>query len=154
MAFWFTAPNAAIVLLQPLIRQASMTSSWAEDAGPGRVRGRVHGVAAGPGSGRSGAWITAAARRRAINRLRRNRSVADRGERLAELDGLDTQAEEPSMEDEGAIVDDRLRLIFTCCHPRWRSLRRVAPTLRALGGLSTGEIARAFLVPNRPWASR
>ena len=75
-----------------------------------------------------GAWITTAARRRAIDRLRRNRSVADRAERLAELTRLETQHEDPSMDDESTIVDDRLRLVFTCCHPgagrcprAWRS---------------------------------
>jgi RNA polymerase sigma-70 factor (ECF subfamily) len=93
-----------------------------------------------------GAWITAAARRRAIDRLRRNRSVADRAERLAELTRLDAQHEEPSMDDESTIVDDRLRLVFTCCHPALEMPARVALTLRALGGLTTGEIARAFLV--------
>ncbi len=89
-----------------------------------------------------GAWITTAARRRAIDRLRRERSVTGRAERLAELMRLD--GEEPS--DESAIVDDRLRLIFTCCHPALEMPARVALTLRALGGLTTGEIARAFLV--------
>jgi RNA polymerase sigma-70 factor (ECF subfamily) len=88
----------------------------------------------------AGAWITTAARRRAIDRLRRDRSVADRAERLAELVRLE---EEP---EESAIVDDRLRLIFTCCHPALELPARVALTLRALGGLTTGEIARAFLV--------
>ena len=94
----------------------------------------------------AGAWITTAARRRAIDRLRRNRSVADRAERLAELTRLDTHLEEPSMDDESSIVDDRLRLIFTCCHPALDMPARVALTLRALGGMTTGEIARAFLV--------
>ena len=103
---------------------------------------RRDGVPAKPG-----AWITSAARRRAIDRLRRNRSVADRAERLAELARLElAEHEEPSMDDESAIVDDRLRLIFTCCHPALDLPARVALTLRALGGLTTGEIARAFLV--------
>ena len=99
------------------------------------------GVPANPG-----AWITTAARRRAIDRLRRNRSVVGRAERLAELIRLDAPHEETSMDDESTIVDDRLRLIFTCCHPALDMAARVALTLRALGGLTTGEIARAFLV--------
>ena len=92
-----------------------------------------------------GAWLMVAARRRAIDRLRRDRSLADRADRLAELVRLDAQ-EQPSMSEESAIVDDRLRLIFTCCHPALDMAARVALTLRALGGLTTGEIARAFLV--------
>jgi RNA polymerase sigma-70 factor, ECF subfamily len=98
------------------------------------------GVPASPG-----AWLTTAARRRAIDRLHRDRSVTDRAERLAELIRLDRQEHEVETE-ESAIEDDRLRLIFTCCHPALDMNARVALTLRALGGLSTGEIARAFLV--------
>jgi RNA polymerase sigma-70 factor, ECF subfamily len=92
-----------------------------------------------------GAWLTVAARRRAIDRMRRSRSVADRADRLAELMRLDRQ-EHPGEDEDSAIVDDRLRLIFTCCHPALDLPARVALTLRALGGLTTGEIARAFLV--------
>ncbi|MCW2861527.1 MAG: polymerase subunit sigma-24 [Actinoallomurus sp.] len=92
-----------------------------------------------------GAWITVTARRRAIDRLRRDRSVADRAERLAALLRLDEQ-EHPPMREASAIADDRLRLIFTCCHPALDLAARVALTLRTLGGLTTGEIARAFLV--------
>jgi RNA polymerase sigma-70 factor, ECF subfamily len=92
-----------------------------------------------------GAWITVTARRRAIDLLRRERAVVGRAERLAALLRLDQQ-EHPSASDAGAIVDDRLRLIFTCCHPALDMPARVALTLRTLGGLTTGEIARAFLV--------
>jgi RNA polymerase sigma-70 factor (ECF subfamily) len=92
-----------------------------------------------------GAWITVTARRRAIDRLRRDRSVSDRAERLAELVRLDQQ-EHPSVSEESAVVDDRLRLIFTSCHPALDLQARVALTLRTLGGLTTGEIGRAFLV--------
>jgi RNA polymerase sigma-70 factor, ECF subfamily len=95
---------------------------------------------------RPGAWITVAARRRAIDRLRRDRAVADRAARLAELVRLDSQREdEPAVNDQSAIADDRLRLIFTCCHPALDLAAREALTLRALGGLTTREIARAFL---------
>ena len=101
---------------------------------------RRDGVPAQPG-----AWLTVAARRRAIDRMRRSRSVADRADRLAELMRLDRQAH-PDEDEDSAIVDDRLRLIFTCCHPALDMAARVGLTLRAVGGLTTGEIARAFLV--------
>ena len=133
------------IVLATLIRQAGdfqLAEDAAQDAFEAAVAAwRRDGVPANPG-----AWITTAARRRAIDRLRRNRSVADRAERLAELTRLDAQHEEPSMDDESTIVDDRLRLIFTCCHPALAMPARVALTLRTLGGLTTGEIARAFLV--------
>ena len=110
---------------------ASAVSAWRRD-----------GVPASPG-----AWITVAARRSAIDRLRRNRSVMDRAERLAELVRLDAQEEEdPLPTEQSTLADDRLRLIFTCCHPALDMPSRVALTLRAVGGLTTGEIAHAFLV--------
>ena len=101
-----------------------------------------------------GAWITTAARRKAIDRLRRDRSLADRTDRLAELARLDAQ-EHPSVnEEETTIEDDRLRLIFTCCHPALDLAARVALTLRMLGGLTTEEIARAFLVADKTMGQR
>jgi RNA polymerase sigma-70 factor, ECF subfamily len=133
------------IVLATLIRQVGnfqLAEDAVQDAFEAAVTAwRRDGVPANPG-----AWITTAARRRAIDRLRRNRSVADRAERLAELTRLDAQDEEPSMDDESMIVDDRLRLVFTCCHPALEMPARVALTLRALGGMTTGEIARAFLV--------
>ena len=133
------------IVLATLIRQAGdfqLAEDAVQDAFEAAVTvWRRDGVPANPG-----AWITTAARRRAIDRLRRTQSVADRAERLAELTRLDVQHEEPSMDDESTIVDDRLRLIFTCCHPALEMPARVALTLRALGGMTTGEIARAFLV--------
>jgi len=91
------------------------------------------------------AWINVTARRRAIDRLRRNRSVADRAGRLAELIRLDEQ-EHPTTDEASMIADDRLRLIFTCCHPALDPSAQVALTLRTLGGLTTAEIAHAFLL--------
>jgi len=133
------------LVLATLIRQAGdfqLAEDAVQDAFEAAViQWRRDGIPANPG-----AWITAIARRRAIDRLRRNRSIADRAERLAELARLDTQDEEPSMDEQSTIVDDRLRLIFTCCHPALDMSARVALTPRALGGLTTGEIGRAFLV--------
>ncbi len=106
------------------------------------------GVPANPG-----AWITVTARRRAIDRLRRDRSIADRTDRLAQLARLDAQ-EHPSVTDDSTVEDDRLRLIFTCCHPALALPARVALTLRMLGGLNTGEIARAFLVTETTMGQR
>jgi RNA polymerase sigma-70 factor, ECF subfamily len=100
------------------------------------------------------AWITTAARRRAIDRLRRTRSLADRTDRLAELARLDAQEHPGDGELESGISDDRLRLIFTCCHPALGLPARTALTLRMLGGLSTGEIARAFLVSETTMGQR
>jgi RNA polymerase sigma-70 factor, ECF subfamily len=134
------------IVLATLIRQAGdfqLAEDAVQDAFEAAVTAwRRDGVPANPG-----AWITTAARRRAIDRLRRDRSVEDRAERLAELTRLEAQDEdELPMDDESAIFDDRLRLIFTCCHPALEMPARVALTLRTLGGLTTGEIARAFLV--------
>jgi RNA polymerase sigma-70 factor (ECF subfamily) len=111
----------------------------------------VSGVPANPG-----AWITTTARNRAIDRLRRQRTLAEKTEMLrreAELEpGGSTELR--GVDDEMPLVDDRLRLIFTCCHPALAMDARVALTLRTLGGLSTPEIARAFLVPEPTLAQR
>jgi RNA polymerase sigma-70 factor (ECF subfamily) len=93
-------------------------------------------------------WIITTARNRAIDRLRREASRADRHAQAALLHASD----EP--DEELAVRDDRLRLIFTCCHPALGTAAQVALTLRLLGGLTTTEIARAFLVPEPTMAQR
>ncbi|HJS70000.1 MAG TPA: RNA polymerase sigma factor [Gaiellaceae bacterium] len=88
-----------------------------------------------------GAWITTTARNKAIDRIRRARRLEDK---VRELEALVPLGEEDEIDD-SSIPDDRLRLIFTCCHPALAPEARVALTLRTLGGLQTPEIARAFL---------
>ena len=115
----------------------------------------VRGVPDNPG-----AWITTTARNRAIDRLRRRRRLREKTEELARdaaieadlasIEPADLAGSDPDM----PITDDRLRLIFTCCHPALPMDGRVALTLRTLGGLTTPEIARAFLVPETTLAQR
>ncbi|MEV4389535.1 sigma-70 family RNA polymerase sigma factor, partial [Micromonospora sp. NPDC049580] len=93
-------------------------------------------------------WIITTARHQAIDRLRREATRADRHAQAALLYAADPPDEE------GPVRDDRLRLIFTCCHPALAPATRVALTLRLLGGLRTAEIARAFLVPEATMAQR
>jgi RNA polymerase sigma-70 factor, ECF subfamily len=96
-----------------------------------------------------GAWVIAAARNRAIDRIRREQTFARKAELLARLDSL------PADEDDvSPIPDDRLALVFTCCHPALAAEVRVALTLREVAGLTTAEIAHAFLVAEPAMAQR
>jgi RNA polymerase sigma-70 factor (ECF subfamily) len=112
----------------------------------------VRGVPDNPG-----AWITTTARNRAIDRLRRRQRLREKTrtlERDAEIEAGLAAIGPDQAEDAMPIADDRLRLIFTCCHPALPMDGRVALTLRTLGGLTTPEIARAFLVPEPTLAQR
>jgi RNA polymerase sigma-70 factor (ECF subfamily) len=108
------------------------------------------------------AWLYATARHKAIDRLRRRARFADKQAELAAspmaaaLAGFPTEAAAPpaEVEEEASVPDERLRLIFTCCHPALAPEAQVALTLRTLCGLTTEEIARAFLVPATTMAQR
>jgi RNA polymerase sigma-70 factor (ECF subfamily) len=109
-----------------------------------------HGIPDNPA-----AWITAAAHRKLIDARRRERTRREKLP-LLEYEAALTNTEDPILPETlpSEIPDDRLRLIFTCCHPALNREAQIALTLRTLGGLSTGEIARAFLVPEPTLAQR
>jgi RNA polymerase sigma-70 factor (ECF subfamily) len=98
---------------------------------------------------RPAAWILVTAKRRAIDRLRRE-ATRDARHRVAMEDGVGVGSDRT----DDTVRDERLRLLFTCCHPALSHEAQVALTLRLLGGLSTAEIARAFLVPEATMAQR
>src|ERR1700752_5060937 len=100
---------------------------------------------------RPGAWLTTVARNRALDRLRRRSTEAAKLEQSARLSPPEAEVDDMDVED---IPDDRLRLIFTCCHPALPLEARVALTLRTLAGLTTAEIAKAFLTAEPTMAKR
>ena len=106
-------------------------------------RWEIDGVPSNPG-----AWLLTVARRRAIDRIRRAATFESKTEMIASL----SHEDEPAMDD--SIPDDRLKLMFTCCHPALALEAQVALTLHTLGGLSTQEVARAFLVAEPTMAQR
>ena len=107
---------------------------------------------------RPGAWLTTTARNRALDRSAprrdRSRQAAGGGRDLADPDAFRRRRRADDDGDDSGVEDDRLRLIFTCCHPALSREAQVALTLRTLAGLTTAEIARAFLVPEPTMAQR
>jgi RNA polymerase sigma-70 factor (ECF subfamily) len=100
-----------------------------------------------------GGWIATVARRRAIDRIRREKTHARKTEILAGLEAVEVSRAKTELDD-SVISDDRLQMIFACCHPSFATDKQVALTLRALGGLTTREIADAFLVSETTMAQR
>ncbi|HTJ74081.1 MAG TPA: RNA polymerase sigma factor [Acidimicrobiales bacterium] len=103
---------------------------------------------------RPGAWLTTTARNRALDRLRRQATGATKLQEVAVLSEPDAVDPAGGDDADSRVADERLRLVFTCCHPALALDARVALTLRTLAGLTTAEIARAFLVPEATMAQR
>jgi RNA polymerase sigma factor (sigma-70 family) len=145
---WRMESAKVIATLVRIVRDVQLAEDLAQDA-------LVAALQQWPDSGipaNPGAWLTAIAKRRAIDTFRRN----ERHDRAVELLGRDAEVEQGSlpdlagqlsMDDTDHIEDDLLRLMFICCHPVLSKQAQVALTLRLLGGLTTAEIARAFLTP-------
>ncbi|MEU1721437.1 RNA polymerase sigma factor [Nonomuraea sp. NPDC005692] len=144
-AVWRIEAPRLIASLAGLVRDVGLAEELAQDA-------LVAALEQWPGSGvprNPGAWLMTVSKRRAVDLIRRNERMS---RNLAELGHRLETAGEPPEPDE--IEDDLLRLVFTACHPALSMEARVALTLRVLGGLSTDEIARAFLVPEPTAAQR
>ena len=151
-AVWRIESARLIAGLARMVRDVGLAEELAQDA-------LVAALEQWPESGvprNPGAWLMAAAKHRAIDLLRRKKLIERKHEELGyELESLRRQPAtdlETALDDE--VGDDLLRLIFTACHPVLSSEARIALTLRLLGGLTTGEIARAFLVPEPTIAQR
>jgi RNA polymerase sigma-70 factor (ECF subfamily) len=139
----------AVAVLTRLLGDIDAAEEAVQDAFLTAVqRWPVDGVPPSPAG-----WIVTTARNRAIDRLRRESSRTDRHAQAALLSADDGPVEVGTLE-VGTVEDDRLRLIFTCCHPALSTPAQVALTLRLLGGLTTAEVAAAFLVPEPTMAQR
>lgn len=149
-AVWRIESARLVAALTRMVGDVGLAEEFAQDA-------LVSALEKWPGDGvpdNPGAWLTTVAKRRVLDRWRRDerfqRRMADLGREIAEHDGQ-TEFDAVLEEDFG---DDLLRLMFVCCHPVLSTEARVALTLRLLGGLTTEEIARAFLVPESTVAQR
>jgi RNA polymerase sigma-70 factor, ECF subfamily len=147
-AIWKIESARIIAGLARMVRDVGLAEELAQDA-------LVTALERWPESGvpdNPGAWLMATAKRRAIDLLRRRAMLERKHEELGREIGAQRAMEEPDFDDD--IGDDLLRLIFTACHPVLSPEARIALTLRLLGGLTTEEIARAFLVPEPTVAQR
>jgi RNA polymerase sigma factor (sigma-70 family) len=147
-AVWRIESAALIAGLTRIVRDVAVAEDLAQDALVAALeRWPASGVPENPG-----AWLMATAKHRAIDHLRRNKLLQRKHEELAVR--LEAAAPEPEEPEEGEIGDNLLRLIFMTCHPLLAAEARVALTLQLVGGLTTDEIARAFLVPEPTVAQR
>jgi RNA polymerase sigma-70 factor, ECF subfamily len=149
-AVWRIEQARLIAGLARMVRDVGLAEELAQDALVAALeRWPVGGIPDNPG-----AWLMATAKHRAIDRLRRSKLIARKHAELGHE--LDAQPETPDLDAalDDDIGDDLLRLMFTACHPLLATEARVALTLRLLGGLTTEEIARAFLVPEPTVAQR
>jgi RNA polymerase sigma factor (sigma-70 family) len=143
-AVWRIESGKLIAVLSRLVGDIGVAEELAQDA-------LVAALEQWPESGvprNAGAWLTAVAKRRAIDGWRRRERLDDRYAQLAHDLETELGADDPALAVEEAIDDDLLRLVFVSCHPVLTKPSRVALTLKLLGGLSTDEIARAYLVPS------
>ena len=146
-AVWRIESAKVIAGLAHMVRDVGLAEDLAHDALVAALeQWPVEGVPDNPG-----AWLMSVGKRRAIDMFRRNERLESKHEELGRALQTQEQHGEPVVED---IEDDLLRLIFTTCHPVLSTEARVALTLRLLGGLTTGEIARAYLVPEATVAQR
>jgi RNA polymerase sigma-70 factor, ECF subfamily len=150
-AIWRIESPRLIAGLARMLRDVGLAEELAQDA-------LVAALETWPESGvpeNPGAWLTATAKRRGIDALRRGQRLERKHEELGrELDADRAAAPDPEAAMDGIVSDDLLRLVFTACHPVLSTDAQVALTLRLLGGLTTVEIARAFLVPEPTIAQR
>jgi RNA polymerase sigma factor (sigma-70 family) len=151
-AVWRIESARLIAGLARIVRDVGLAEDLAQDA-------LVAALEQWPESGvpdKPGAWLMATAKHRAIDLVRRNQRLQRKHEELAHRLAAEQEGAAPDLDAalDDDVGDDLLRLIFTCCHPVLSSEARVALTLRLLGGLTTDEIARAFLVPEPTVAQR
>ena len=146
-AVWRIESARLIAALAPLVGDVGIAEDLAQDA-------LVAALERWPASGipdNPGAWLMATAKHRAIDLLRRNKRVERKHEELGhDLEARQQMAPDLDTALDDHVGDDLLRLMFTACHPLLSTEARTALTLRLIGGLTTDEIARAFLVPSGP----